>query len=618
MQSFDIVIIGGGVAGFSLSLQLVSAFRLQTAGKNPRIALMTKSDLTETSSYWAQGGIAASASCTERPSFFDQACVDQACTNTLTEATSSHLDAMAHFADTESHVTDTIRAGAGLCDAYAAQTIIRQSHAVIRWLIDLGVPFTRWSDFKTRDTDACHPAHQHADAYHLVQEGGHSQRRIFHVADTTGAFLSATLLQQVQQENIHVFTNMVALDLILHQSASGTTACAGVYAYQQQKQCIQALVAPVTVLATGGASSVYLHSTNPQQNNGDGMAMALRAGCDLVNMEFQQFHPTCLYTPQQGQDPYPKAAKNRPLLISEALRGEGARLVHADGQNFMSRYHQAAELAPRDIVTRAINTEIRRAGVDHLYLDIRFKDKDFILSHFPMLYHRCREQGVDMCKDLIPIVPAAHYTCGGIATNLYGHTARKGLYALGECAHTGLHGANRLASNSLLECLVLALRASQAIVYDWMHLSSQKSSQSPSPSRVDAAAYQHIKIQTDHWNRQAGNFARVPDLQSETDTLHRLMWDHVGILRHSARLTEALVSIDDLYQRTEKRLHPQEKMHPDYFIWRNLFITARAMICAALQRKESRGTHYNTDYPAYHKEALFSRVSRLHYKDLLI
>ena len=528
---FDVLIIGGGAAGLSLALRLASG----NSGKSFEIALIMKRDFEQTSTYWAQGGIAAA---------YPQ---DGVQNGVVDLASSSQSIA--------SHVADTLKAGAGLCDAQAVASIVGHSPEVIDWLISLGMPFTQVPGYKHK--------------YHLTKEGGHSERRIFHVADATGKSLSQTLLAKIKPlPNVHVFTDAIAIDLITRAKLGlADNACIGVHVLRQADQKVLTLLAPITVLATGGASKVYAYTTNPDGNSGDGIAMAWRAGCSLMNMEFNQFHPTCLY------HPYAKS-----FLLSEALRGEGARLVHKNGERFMDEHHQDGELAPRDVVARAIDSEMKRRGLDHVFLDISFKDQAFITSHFPMLYERCKAYGIDISKDYMPVVPAAHYTCGGIEVDIAGRTSLAGLYAIGECAHTGLHGANRLASNSLLECLVLGLTANQAI-------------------REDIKALPPLPLRVEEWDD-----SRV-ELSDEDIFLHhnwhelrKFMWNYVGIVRNDKRLLSALKRVDLLHEEVQD-YYQHFKVNRDLIELRNLILIAKAIILSALKRKESRGLHYTLDYP---------------------
>ena len=445
-HKYDILVIGSGAAGLSLALRLP---------KRARIAVLAKGPLKEGNTYYAQGGISA---------------------------------VLGQGDSTESHVADTMDAGAGLCDPDVVRFTVENGPAAIQWLIDLGVSFTRQDGGKTSD-------------YHLTREGGHQHRRVIHAADATGMVLETSLVDAVRgQENIDLYEHHIAVDLITgqHTRQSGNR-CHGAYVLDRKHGRVEVFSARFVVLATGGASKVYLYTSNPDTSTGDGIAMAWRAGCRISNMEFNQFHPTCLYHPQ---------AKS--FLITEAVRGEGGRLLLPDGRPFMQRFDPRGELAPRDIVARAIDHEMKRRGIDHVLLDISHKPAAFIREHFPTAYKRCLELGIDMTQEPIPVVPAAHYTCGGVITDLQGRTDIDGLYTIGESACTGLHGANRMASNSLLECLVFAASAATDI-----------------ESQLDSAA---MPGQLPEWDE-----SRVTDSDEEVVVSHN--WDelaslYVGLRRH--------------------------------------------------------------------------------------
>ncbi len=510
----DVLIVGTGAAGLSLALRL---------GASPRIALISKCSLREGNTMYAQGGISAVMNATD---------------------------------SLESHINDTLRAGAGLCDERIVRMVVERGPANIRWLIDQGVQVTRESD-----TDA-------SSALHLTREGGHTHRRVIHAADATGQVLETTLEQQVRsRENIEIFENHTCIDLITTRKLGlDEQRCVGAYILDRTTGRIEVFRARFVVLATGGASKVYLYTSNPDVSTGDGIAIAWRAGCRVANMEFIQFHPTCLYHPQ---------AKS--FLITEAVRGEGGRLLLADGTRFMDRFDQRAELAPRDIVARAIDHEMKRLGIECVYLDISHRPAEFVRSHFPNVYARCLEFGFDMTQEPIPVVPAAHYTCGGVMTNDSGETDIPALYAVGEAAYTGLHGANRMASNSLLECLVFGERASERI-------RQALPSMGPPP-------------EIPPWDE-----SRVTDSDEEVvvahnwDELRRFMWDYVGIVRSTKRLQRALRRLD-LLRREIIEYYSNFRVTSDLLELRNLVEVADCIIHSARRRRESRGLHYTINLP---------------------
>lgn len=508
---YDVIVIGSGAAGLTLALSL---------SRSTKVAVLSKGELNEGSTWYAQGGIAA----------------------VLDKADS--IDA---------HVEDTLKAGAGLCHRDAVEFTVSRSKRAIDWLIQLGVDFTKSA--------------QEGD-YHLTKEGGHSRRRIIHSADATGVAVHTTLAQSTREaENLSVFENHVAVDLIQQPSRSSKRyRCVGAYVYNRAKDRVETFTAKVVVLATGGASKVYLYTSNPDSASGDGIAMAWRAGCRVANMEFNQFHPTCLYHP-----------KAKSFLVTEALRGEGAHLKLPNGERFMQRFHESGELAPRDVVARAIDHEMKRLGSDCVYLDISHRDHDFIASHFPTVMSTCASFGIDICKEPIPVVPAAHYTCGGVMVNHFGETDLRNLFAIGETSFTGLHGANRMASNSLLECIVYAQSAAEKI------LEEIDTIQTPDPVR--------------DWDEsRVTNSDEDVVISHNWDELRRFMWDYVGIVRTAKRLERATHRIK-LLQKEINEYYSNYKVGNDLIELRNLAMVAELIIRSAIQRRESRGLHYSLDYP---------------------
>jgi len=509
--SHDVLIIGSGIAGLSLALSLSA---------RGRIAVLSKASMTQGSSFYAQGGIAA-----------------------VVDPEDS----------VDSHVTDTLNAGGGLCDEEAVRFTVENSKASVDWLIDQGVEFSRDDD----------------DDYHLTKEGGHSKRRILHAADATGKVVVETLISNVlSNEQIDIFENHVAVDLIVDEKR-----CIGAYVLNNVSGHVDTFKARFVVLATGGASKVYLYTSNPDGASGDGIAMAWRAGCRVANMEFNQFHPTCLYHPQ---------AKS--FLLTEALRGEGAVLRLASGERFMNRFDEREELAPRDIVARAIDHEMKRLGNDCVYLDISHKPKDFVASHFPTVLEGCAKYGLDITSEPIPVEPAAHYSCGGIMIDRNGCTDLGNLYAIGETTFTGLHGANRMASNSLLECIVYAKSACKHIEALWNEVD-----ESNTPAYWDES--------------QVTDSDEDVVISHNWDELRRFMWDYVGIVRTDKRLQRAL-SRAELLQTEISEYYSNYKVSNDLIELRNLAQVAELIIRSAQLRKESRGLHYTLDYPDTLPEAL--------------
>lgn len=513
--SYDLLIIGSGAAGLTLALRLP---------ETRRIALLSKGPLAGGSSLYAQGGVSA----------------------VLEESDSI-----------DSHVADTLEAGAGLCDPDVARFVASRARAVIEWLLDVQVPFSR-----ERRADG-------TEGLHLHREGGHSHRRIAHVADATGRAIEMTLEQQVRRlDNVTILEHHVAVDLITGRKLGlRDNRCYGAYVLDQHSDRVVLVQARYVVLATGGASKVYLYTSNPDGATGDGIAMAWRAGARIANMEFIQFHPTCLYHPH---------AKS--FLISEAVRGEGARLQLPTGERFMDRFDPRGELAPRDIVARAIDHEMKRLGSDCVYLDISHKSASFLRAHFPTIYQRCLEFGFDLTRAPIPVVPAAHYTCGGVLVDRHGRTDVPGLYAIGETSYTGLHGANRLASNSLLECLVYGTAAADDIAHE---LTAQPIHLPDLPMWDESRV-----IDSDEQVVVSHNW----------DEIRHFMWDYVGIVRTHKRLERAKRRID-LLLREIQEYYGNFRITADLVELRNLAVVADLIIRSAQLRRESRGLHYILDYP---------------------
>ncbi len=518
----DVLIIGSGAAGLTLALQIA---------EQAKVAVLSKGPLKEGSTLYAQGGIAA---------VFDE------------------NDSI------ESHVKDTLQAGAGLCDNAAVTFTAKQAKSSMEWLIEQGVPFDQFEDKKGNKK------------YHLTREGGHSHRRILHAADATGKAVQTSLVEQVKKHpNITLFERYNAIDLITSKKLKTIDANAaipngnkvhGAYVWNRNREMVEVIRAKSVALATGGASKVYLYTSNPDVASGDGIAMAWRAGCRVANMEFNQFHPTSLYHPD---------APN--FLITEAMRGEGAFLKRPDGTRFMSEFDERAELAPRDIVARAIDYEMKRLGVQCVYLDISHKPKDFIIEHFPTIYAKCLSVGIDITKEAIPVVPAAHYTCGGVMTDNHGKTDIDNLYAIGEVAYTGLHGANRMASNSLLECVVYARSAAEHIT---QHLTSHTANVSiPAWDESQVTNSDEEVVITHNWHE-----------------LRMFMWDYVGIVRTTKRLERAYRRIELLTQEIEE-YYSHFHVSNNLLELRNLVQVAELIVRCAMARKESRGLHYNLDYP---------------------
>lgn len=514
-QNYDILIIGSGGAGLTLALKL--------AEHDLNIAVLSKFALTDGSTYYAQGGISA---------VFDA------------------KDSI------ESHINDTLDAGAGLCDRDIVKLTVTYGKKSINWLREQGVAFTEVTT-ATGETKL-----------HLNREGGHSHRRIVHTADATGKAVSLSLIERAREHrNIHLFEHHNVVELITRTDNWQTgKRVVGAYILDSKKQQVETFIARVVVLATGGASKVYLYSTNPQSATGDGIALAWRAGCRISNMEFMQFHPTCLYHPQACS-----------FLISEAVRGEGGKLILPDGSAFMHKYDPRAELAPRDIVARAIDHEMKKRGMDCVYLDISYKPADFVKEHFPTIYETCLQYDIDITQQPIPVVPAAHYTCGGVLTDNYARTDIRNLYAVGEVASTGLHGANRMASNSLLECLVFAHRAYEHILNNIADI--QVIPDIPAWDESQVTDSDEEVVVSHNW-----------------DELRRFMWDYVGIVRTDKRLDRAMNRVE-LLQKEIAEYYGHFRVTSDLLELRNLVIVAELIIRCARKRKESRGLHYTLDYP---------------------
>ncbi|MBB7160206.1 L-aspartate oxidase [Escherichia coli] len=514
-HSCDVLIIGSGAAGLSLALRLADQHQVIVLSKGP---------VTEGSTFYAQGGIAA---------VFDE-------TDSI-----------------DSHVEDTLIAGAGICDRHAVEFVASNARFCVQWLIDQGVLF---------DT---HVQPNGEESYHLTREGGHSHRRILHAADATGREVQSTLVSKAQNHpNIRVLERSNAVDLIVSDKIGlpGTRRVVGAWVWNRNKETVETCHAKAVVLATGGASKVYQYTTNPDISSGDGIAMAWRAGCRVANLEFNQFHPTALYHPQ---------ARN--FLLTEALRGEGAYLKRPDGTRFMPDFDERGELAPRDIVARAIDHEMKRLGADCMFLDISHKPADFIRQHFPMIYEKLLGLGIDLTQEPVPIVPAAHYTCGGVMVDDHGRTDVEGLYAIGEVSYTGLHGANRMASNSLLECLVYGWSAAEDI--------------------TRRMPYAHGVSTLPPWDESR---VENPDervvIQHNWHELRLFMWDYVGIVRTTKRLERALRRINMLQKEIDE-YYAHFRVSNNLLELRNLVQVAELIVRCAMMRKESRGLHFTLDYP---------------------
>jgi len=506
-----VVIVGAGLAGLTVALHLAD---------RQRVVLLAKRNFDEAATAWAQGGI---------------------------------VGVLGDDDSVELHVRDTQEAGAGLVDEEAARFVAERSGGAIAWLVEEGVPFT---------TDPGGPL-----GLHLTREGGHAVRRIAHAADATGRAIHEVLLARARRHpNITMHERWMALDLVTsrHLHRDEPARCYGVYALDIDSQHVEALPAAAVVLATGGAGKVYRYTTNPETSTGDGIAMAWRAGCRVANMEFIQFHPTCLYHPVEHN-----------FLITEALRGEGAHLTLPDGTRFMAAHDRRLELAPRDIVARAIDFEMKKHGLDHVWLDARHLGEAFLREHFPTIHARCLALGIDIARQPIPVVPAAHYTCGGVVTDLDGRTDLPGLYAVGETTYTGLHGANRLASNSLLECVVVGRTCAARIAADGP-------GEPPAPPPWDESRVENADEQV--------------VISHNWDELRLLMWNYVGIVRTTKRLERALRRIHLLRAEIDE-YYASFRVNRDLLELRNLVDCAELVVRSALARHESRGLHFSRDYP---------------------
>ena len=528
-SSFDVLVIGSGIAGLS--------FALKTARLGHSVAILTKKNQAESNTNYAQGGIAVVTAATDT---FDK------------------------------HVKDTLVAGDGLCDVKVVRQIVRDGPARVNELVQMGLEFSR---AKSGD-------------YDLGREGGHGERRVLHVKDVTGKAIESALIKALSEEpRIAMFEHMFAIDVITRRKLAGSKRGAdrvlGVHALDVRDGRVITFRAPVVVLSTGGAGQAYLYTTNPDIATGDGIAMAYRAGVEVRNMEFIQFHPTALYSPT-----------GKRFLISEAVRGEGAILRNAAGDAFMKDYHPMADLAPRDIVARAIDSEMKKSGAPHVWLDITHRNEAFVRSRFPQIYETCKQDGINIAKQMIPVVPAAHYTCGGVATNLSAETSLPGLYACGEVACTGLHGANRLASNSLLEAVVMAHRGAASV---HRYLGSVKK--------------QSVTDVPDWEDLGGGDIDERVVISHNWDELRRTMWDYVSIMRTTRRLERARTRIATLTREIQE-YYWNFSVDSRLLELRNLTQVAELIVACALQRKESRGLHAITDYPKTKKVARDSRVRK--------
>ena len=518
MRSYDFVVVGSGIAGLTFAMH---------AAKHGSVCIVTKRSAEDTNTAWAQGGISCVLS--EEDSF-------------------------------ETHIDDTLDAGAGLCREEVVRTIVEEAPQAIRELIDSGVRF----DKRTREDGE--------EEYDLGREGGHSKRRILHSADTTGREIEEKLVARVREaENIDLFEHHFAIDLITTGKLgyAAQDRCVGLYVFDEEENVVETFRSDRVILCTGGSGRVYQYTTNPKIATGDGVAMAWRAGAEIANMEFAQFHPTCLYN-----------LKVKSFLITEAVRGEGGVLLDKHGNSFMEKYDKRKSLAPRDIVARAIDSEIKRTGGPCVYLDISHKKKSFVQKRFPNIYETCLSLGIDAAREPIPVVPAAHYQCGGVLTDVNGATSLRGLYAIGEVACTGLHGANRLASNSLLEGAVVARRAATDIL-----------------KKLPVSKKVPQEFEVPYWD--TGNAEDVDEFAvifHNWDEIRRLMWDYVSIVRTTKRLQRATIRLRNL-RREVQEFYWNFKICTELLELRNLLETASLVVECAVRRKESRGLHYTLDFP---------------------
>jgi L-aspartate oxidase len=535
-RNFDVLVVGSGIAGLS--------FALKVAQQGHSVAILTKKTKAESNTNWAQGGIAVVTSQTD---------------------------------DFDSHVRDTLIAGDGLCDEKAVREIVRDGPARVRELVELGLKFSK----------------DGSGAYDLGREGGHSARRILHVKDMTGKAIEAALLKAIGREpRVALFEHFFAIDVLTtaklgrRKKTTKVNRIEGLYALDVRDGRVVTFHAPVVILSTGGAGQVYLYTTNPDIATGDGVAMAYRAGVEVRNMEFIQFHPTALYSNSGAR-----------FLISEAVRGEGAILRNAAGEAFMRAYHESADLAPRDIVARAIDSEMKKSGAPHVWLDITHRNEPFLRERFPQIYQTCKKLGLNIAKDMIPVVPAAHYSCGGVATNLAAETSLPGLYACGEVACTGLHGANRLASNSLLEAVVMAHRGADSVDAYLKATRRARMAAPPIPDWVDLGG---------------GDVDERVVISHNWDELRRTMWDYVSIVRTTKRLERAHTRIANLAKEIQD-YYWNFSVDPRLLELRNLIQVAELIVACGLQRRESRGLHAIVDYPHKQRKAQDSRIRK---KDL--